>query len=307
MNTTQRQLLSPLSAELVLGVNMQALTLLRLDRIDTLAPGNKSFKLKRIVAAAKARGVKRLVSFGGGWSNHLHALAAVGRAQGLETIALVRGEASEADTAMLTDAQAWGMQVQRISRAQYRQRHEAQYQAQLIEQFAPCELVPEGGASALGVEGCAAIGSLIEKYVPDAKRIVVPVGTGTTLAGIVAGLSNGQHVVGISALKGALDLESRVSEALAGVAKDESGDWEILHDFHCGGFARSNVGLREFMCEFERVQKIPLEPVYTGKMLYALFQLIRDGDRHWSNASLGPIVAVHTGGLQGRRGYDWLE
>ena len=130
-------------------------------------------------------------------------------------------------------------------------------------------------------------------------------GTGTTLAGVVAGLPDDYgQVLGVSALKGALDLESRIQQGLLACgATDSHGSWQVLHDHHCGGFARCSAQLRDFMQAFQRVHGIPLEPVYTGKALFALHKLLGAG-------RLDPaadLVLVHTGGLQGARGFDWLS
>jgi 1-aminocyclopropane-1-carboxylate deaminase len=277
-------------------------SLLRLDRAGGLAPGNKSFKLRENLAEAGRLGVSRLVSFGGAWSNHLHALAAVGRDSGFETVGIVRGEATGDESPMLTDARAWGMQIVHVSRADYRQRNSREYLEQVGKQFAPCLVIPEGGANVAGTRGCMAIAGLVREFAPGARRVVLPVGTGTTLAGLAAGLGSGYEVVGISALKGAGDLEQRVERALVDCGTTEVADWRILHDYHCGGFARSNAQLRDFMLEFENVHAVPLEPVYTGKMLFAIHQLLQAGE--WDCST--PVLAIHTGGLQGRRGFPWL-
>jgi 1-aminocyclopropane-1-carboxylate deaminase len=295
-------LLSPLDDTPVNGVAMGNVSLLRLDRTGGLAPGNKSFKLHENLAEARRLGVRRLVSFGGAWSNHLHALAAVGRDKGFETIGIVRGEATSDESAMLRDARSWGMQIIHVSRTEYRQRNECEYLQKVRDRFAPCLVIPEGGGNAEGARGCMAIADLVKDVAPRTRRIVLPVGTGTTLAGLVAGLGSGYEVVGISALKGAGDLEQRVERALADCGATEVAHWRILHGYHCGGFARSNAQLREFMLEFENVHRVPLEPVYTGKMLFAIHQLLQCGE--WDCAT--PVLAIHTGGLQGRRGYSWL-
>lgn len=294
------KLVSQLSAQPVLGVSMAQVSLLRLDLTGGLAPGNKSFKLQGNVAAARRQGINRLVSFGGSWSNHLHALAAVAHEQGMESVGLVRG--GERDTAMLSDARAWGMQLQMLSRSEYQRRNDPEYLQQLAERYAPCVVLPEGGANLEGVSGCQDIAALARRLVPDVSRLVLPVGTGTTLAGILAGMGNtAVEVVGISALRGAHDLEQRVSSALAGAGVTDSANWRILHQYHCGGFARVTPALKEFILAFESVQGIALDPVYTGKMLFAVHQLCASGE--WGQA---PILAVHTGGLQGRRGFSWL-
>jgi 1-aminocyclopropane-1-carboxylate deaminase len=279
------------------------LSLLRLDRAGGRAPGNKSFKLRGYLDRARREGVTRLVSFGGAWSNHLHALAAVGNEQGCETIGIVRGEAHEKSTPMIEDALRWGMRIVRVSRAEYRLRNEAGYQRELADRFGPCLLVPEGGAAPEGALGCRAIAKLALECAPGCRRIVLPVGTGTTLAGLVASLDARYEVVGISALRGALDLEKRVGELVAALRPAGGARWRIDHGHHCGGFARVTPGLRDFMLAFEAMNGIEIEPVYTGKMLFAVRRMLQAGE--WDGGS--PTLAIHTGGLQGRRGYPWLD
>jgi 1-aminocyclopropane-1-carboxylate deaminase len=277
------------------------LSLLRLDRLGGLAPGNKSFKLEGYLALARQRGVRRLLSFGGAWSNHLHALAGVGQRCGFETVGIVRGEEA-LETPMIEDARRWGMRIVRVSREDYRRRDDADYQRALCRELGPCILVPEGGGAAVGARGCAAIADLVQAYAPGHRRVVLPVGTGTTLAGLVSGLDARYEVIGISVLKGARDLEGRVRTLLRDFAMPVGARWRICHDYHGGGFARVSAELRAFMREFEAREGVPLEPVYTGKLLYAIGQLTARGE--WGDGF--PTLAIHTGGLQGRRGYPWL-
>lgn len=293
-------LLQTLSSEPVLGVNMAQVRLLRLDRAGGLAPGNKSFKLRENIARAREMGINRLVSFGGAWSNHLHALAAVGREQGFETFGLVRGERPRQPSAMLCDASDWGMQLEYISRADYRQRNNPEFLAALVARLGPCLVIPEGGANAAGVSGCGGIAQLLLESSPEAQQLVLAVGTGTTMAGVVAALPVHWDVLGISVLKGALDLDELVKGMLVPYAGGDLPSWRISHDDHCGGYARVSADLKAFMLEFERVQGVPLDPVYTGKVLFALHSKLQRGSIE------GEIVAIHTGGLQGRRGFDWL-
>lgn len=286
-----------------MGVSLENVSLLRLDRTGGPAPGNKSFKLHDYFVEAKRLAVPRVVSFGGVWSNHLHALAALGHQNGIETVGIVRGEPAEQDSAMLQDAKRWGMRIVHVSRAEYRQRNDTAYQHQLNERFASCLVIPEGGAAIAGARGCQEIARLLRRSACEARHIIVPVGTGTTLAGLVAGMDDSFEVLGISALKGATDLETRVQDLLAGLMPEHCARWRILHDYHCGGFARVNQPLREFMLAFETIHGIQLDPVYTGKMLFAIHQLRARGE--WSVDT--PLLAIHTGGLQGRRGYSWLR
>lgn len=283
-------------------VPLENVCILRLDLSGGLAPGNKWYKLQGNLAEAQRLGARRLVSFGGAWSNHLHALAALGAEQGYETVGLVRGEPGEADTAMLADARRWGMRLVRVSRSEYRRRNDPDYLQGISERFAPCLVIPEGGANAAGTRGCLAIAALLRTAAPRVKRVVLAVGTGTTLAGIAAGLGPGHEVIGVSALKGAVDLEQRISRLLDDYAAADIARWSVLHDFHCGGFARVSDELRQFMLAFERVYEVPLDPVYTAKAMLAIHTKLKSGE--WDASE--PIVMVHTGGLQGRRGFSFL-
>jgi 1-aminocyclopropane-1-carboxylate deaminase len=301
MTDIKQVLLTRLDDRRVLGVSMKGVQLLRLDRHGGLAPGNKSFKLQGSLDRARELGVRRLVSFGGAWSNHLHALAAVGNQQGFATVGIVRGGPGNGECAALTDARDWGMTLVHVSREEYRRRNDTHYLDQVAQQFAPCLVIPEGGASAEGARGCMEIGEMVRRLAPGARRVVLPVGTGTTLAGVAAGLGVKCAVVGVSALKAAVDLEGRLEQALAACKVDAPANWQILHDEHCGGFARVSAGLREFILAFEEAHQVPLEPVYTGKMMFAIHRRLASGEWEASDS----LVAVHTGGLQGRRGFDF--
>ena len=192
------------------------------------------------------------------------------------------------------------MQVVELSRETYRRRHDADYLSQVRRRYAPCLVIPEGGGNAAGVRGCMEIAALVNDLAPGIERVVLPVGTGTSLAGVAAGLGPTVEVAGIAALRGIDDLDSRVRSGLLSVTARNVARWHILHDYHCGGFARVSPELRAFIEAFESTHGIPLEPVYTGKMLFAIHQLTTTG--RWNRR---PLLAIHTGGLQGRRGYAW--
>ena len=290
-----------LGREPVLGQSLSNLSLLRLDQCGGTAPGNKWFKLQGNIAEAQRQGVKTLVSFGGAWSNHLHALAATGRELGLQTIGIVRGEQPENPSAMLNDAREWGMKLVYVSRGEYRRRAEPEYIDEICARYGPCLVIPEGGANPAGVEGCKAIADLLLNADARNCKIVLAVGTGTTLAGVALGLGSSSRceMVGISVLKGAFDLDSNVAALTGG----DCAPWRILHDHHCGGYARVTPALRQFILAFQAVHKIPLDPVYTGKALYGVHQMLLSGQ--WSEDQ--PIVFIHTGGLQGCRGFSWLS
>ena len=277
--------------------------MLRLDRSGGVAPGNKQFKLAPHLAAIAAAGHRRVLSFGGAWSNHLHALAAVAQAAGLESVGVIRGERPQTLSPTLADAAAWGMQLHFVSRGEYRRREDPGYVATLSRQLRADYVIAEGGAGPLGVAGCRPLAELIEARLPQGARIVVAVGTGTTLAGLAAALPPRFSIDGIVALRGDGELESAIADWVAGMATDTHASWRLHRDFHCGGFARTNARLRALMRHCDRELGLQLEPVYTGKALLALHSLLADGT--WSARE--PIVLVHSGGLQGRRGYPWLD
>ena len=277
--------------------------MLRLDRSGGVAPGNKHFKLAPHLAAMAAAGQRRVLSFGGAWSNHLHALAATGRAAGLETVGVIRGERPPTLSPTLADAAGWGMQLHFVSRSDYRRRRDPGYVAALARQLQVDHVIPEGGAGLLGVAGCAPLAELIAARFPQGARLVLGVGTGTTLAGLAAALPASFQLDGIVALRGDGSLEATISAWVAAQAPGANAGWRLHRDFHCGGFARVDARLQTLMLHSERELGLVLEPVYTGKALLALHSLLAAG--HVSPAQ--SVVLVHTGGLQGRRGFSWLE
>ncbi|MEH6609716.1 MAG: pyridoxal-phosphate dependent enzyme [Halioglobus sp.] len=288
----------------VLGVSFRNVTLFRLDRLGGVAPGNKRFKLEGCMEAL-ATPPAQILSFGGAWSNHLHALALWGNERNVATIGVVRGERQEHLTPTLEDCIEWGMILEFVSRSDYRRRGDPDFLKLIHARYPDSVILPEGGASAAGVMGCTYIADLMLAADIPTGPVMLAVGTGTTLAGVALGFGRSgeaqRELIGVSALRGADDLLVSIQTMLAGRGK--AARWRLLHEHHCGGFARVNAGLREFMLEFEAVHNVPLEPVYTGKVLYAIHQLRSQG--LWDSEQ--SLVVIHTGGLQGRRGYPWLS
>ncbi len=289
------------------------LRMLRLDTLDPLISGNKWFKLKHNLLKAREELHTRLLSFGGYYSNHLHALAAAGQRFGFATVGVVRGEEPATYNPTLLDLQRFGMQLSFISRADYHKKNQAEFLAALQTAWGPCYLIPEGGCNRLGVLGCEEIAAAIyqqKDYRPD--FIVLSCGTGTTLAGVIRGVAGRCHVIGIAALKGATFLEQDVLDLMGETAlavessqqqrisfeSRQHPHWHIEYDYAFGGFAKVNAVLLEFMTRFEQATAIRLDPVYTGKMLFAVYDLIK---RAVIPAG-AKVLLIHTGGLLGRRG-----
>ena len=275
------------------------LRVLRLDQTDAQVSGNKWYKLKYNLLTAKEQRYRSVLSFGGAYSNHIHALAWAGKQLGLKTVGVIRGEPEYAANPTLTDAQCWGMQLQFVSRGVYRQRHEQSMIIELVnslpDELKPVMLVPEGGSNALAVKGCQELltQSVLNDFVPE--LIVLPCGTGGTLAGIALSQPNTQ-VLGIPVLKNAAFLYEDIKHLMQSAGTDDPKNWSLDLEGHCGGYAKSNPELTVFLSQMGEDYGLPLDQVYTGKMLLRLLSLIADGQCDGKK-----VLAIHTGGLQGAR------
>lgn len=290
----------------VLASKSITLDVLRLDKFVPELSGNKYFKLKNNIIQAKLLGRKQLLSFGGAFSNHIHALALAGKSFGIKTIGLIRGEEHSSLNETLSEAKNAGMDLKYLSRTEYRLRNNAIYLAELQREYPDALIIPEGGSNRFGVEGCKEIVEHINHHIgDDFDVIVVPCGTAATLAGIVAATGN-KKVCGIAVLKNADYLENEVRQFHAEIGfTSKEQNWTLFNDYHFGGYAKINSQLIDFIDKFESIHNIKLEPVYSGKMFYGLYDLLNGSierlvPRH-SNKPLR-VVAVHTGGLQGLRG-----
>ena len=268
------------------------LWLKRDDLLHPIISGNKWRKLKYILQHVLSIEADTIMSMGGAYSNHLHALAYTGKLLNISTVAYVRGEQPEYFNPTLKDLVAWGMQLKFISRSSYRElRH---YQS-LPEQKPNEYWLPEGGALGYALQGVA---EMVEEIDISYDTLCVPCGTGTTMAGMIAAAENKTTVLGFAALKGTHFLEHDVNKLLPDSSTGFC-QWSINHDYHFGGFAKTTPELLEFINSFEHQTGVELEPVYTGKMMYGIYALIKQG----FFAKDQRIIAVHTGGLQGKRGF----
>ncbi|ASF46688.1 1-aminocyclopropane-1-carboxylate deaminase/D-cysteine desulfhydrase [Methylovulum psychrotolerans] len=268
------------------------LWLKRDDQLHPILSGNKWRKLKYSLNHALELGCRRLISMGGAYSNHLHALAYAGKALGLPTTAYIRGEPPTPLTPTLQDAQDWGMQLKFISRGDYRILRPYKAWDSLPGWQVGDYWLPEGGAQPLALQG---VGELVAELAIPYQWLCVPCGTGATLAGLAAAVAPPSRVLGFAALKNAGFLRADIAQLLP----QPQQNWHINLDYHCGGFAQTTPALLAFIRDFQATHGIALEPVYTGKMLLGLYELINNG----VFAPGTTIIAVHTGGLQGNRGF----
>ncbi len=276
------------------------------DQIDPQLSGNKFYKLHHNLLEAKGQGKTTVLSFGGAWSNHLYALAAAGRRYGFKTVGVVRGEAN--DSAMLQDAADFGMTLIHWSRHQfrdYKSLEEASDAARALKaQVGDFYFVPEGGSNVLGALGCQAISRATDVALDgDFTDICVASGTGATLAGIASGLARGKRAWGLSVLKGEGTMDSEIRALIDQLRPDAPDNWTLQSGYHGGGYAKLKPELLKFMQNFEASSGILLDPVYTLKLFWGVEAMAASGV--WTEGS--HLVLVHSGGLQGRRGFEALN
>jgi 1-aminocyclopropane-1-carboxylate deaminase len=263
------------------------------DLLHPVISGNKWRKLKYSLDHALSLGADTLISMGGAYSNHLHALAYTGKMLGLKTKGIIRGGCPSPLTPGLQDMATWGMELRFVSRSDYREYRNHKHWQDLPGIKPNQYWLPEGGANNLALEG---VKELVDEIDIPYDVLCVACGTGATLAGLITAISGKKSVLGFAALKNALFLQNDVQSFL----NKDYANWKLLQDYHCGGFAKINPDLLLFMSQFEQKTSIPLEPVYTAKMLYGLYELIKN-DYFKSGQR---IIALHTGGLQGNRGFS---
>lgn len=266
----------------------------REDEWHPLISGNKWRKLKYNLKEAKNQGKHTLLTFGGAYSNHLAATAAAGKKFDFATIGIVRGEAVLPLNPTLALAQENGMQLYFSSRAAYRDKTQLLHSLPFATDH--CFIVPEGGTNEWALPGCREI---VTDYTGATKvnYWCVSCGTGGTLAGMITGLNSKQNAIGFSALKGDF-LTQTVQDLLPASSQDKN--WSINTDYHFGGYARYDDTLIQFINNFKQNHHIALDPIYTGKLLFGIYDLIKKG--FFPRGST--IMAIHTGGLQGIAGFN---
>lgn len=271
--------------------------LLRLDELDPVLSGNKPFKLGAVAEVAAAAGAHTLATVGGPWSNHLHALAAFGQRRGWRTLGIVRGE--PVDNAMLDDARRWGMRIVFASRALCRLPVTELMVALGVDGDGVWPIAMGAGEVA-GARGCRPIGEALIRSWPEVEVVALAVGSGATLAGVAAALPSRVRVLGVCPAREAAGLrEQEIGRWLSALGAPERS-FELLSSGP--GFGRLTAGQMHFIRNWEAATGIPLDPVYTAKLMVRIDELIVAG----AIPSGTRLALVHTGGLQGRRGFPAL-
>ncbi|MCT8338681.1 pyridoxal-phosphate dependent enzyme [Flavobacteriaceae bacterium TK19130] len=269
------------------------LTMAREDLIFPEIAGNKFRKLKYNLLEARKLKKDLLLTFGGAYSNHLAATAACGERFGFSTVGIVRGEENSEHVITnptLTFCKRKGMELKFISRSAYRQKEDPTFLGELKKRYPTAYILPEGGTNALAVRGCREI---LHAETAKFDSICVSVGTGGTMAGIVQAAKSHQHTIGFSALKGTF--QKSVIATFTGNKK-----YEIVDAYSFGGYAKIDAELIRFINDFKQKTGIPLDPIYTGKMMYGIFDMLKNGEFPKNTR----IFAIHTGGLQGIEGMN---
>lgn len=269
----------------------------REDLIHQEISGNKWWKLKHNIEFALSTNKKYVLTYGGAYSNHILATAAAGHENGLKTIGVIRGEKVTPLNPTLAKASLqYDMQLYFVSRAEYRDKNASMILDQLKIPVSETYVIPEGGSNSLAVEGCKEI---INGIPESTDYICCSCGTGGTLAGLICGSRDDSFVLGFSALKGDF-LTEAVQKLIPSTNNVSKNRWEINTNYHFGGYARFNQVLISFINDFKKRYQIGLDPIYTGKMMYGIFDLI--GKSYFPQNS--EIVAIHTGGIQGILGFN---
>ncbi|AFL83949.1 1-aminocyclopropane-1-carboxylate deaminase [Belliella baltica DSM 15883] len=268
----------------------------RLDQVHPLASGNKFFKLKYNLERAISENHDTILTFGGAYSNHIYATAAAAKSLGLHSIGIIRGEETLPLNPTLASAKENGMRVDYVDREAYRRKTEPEFLQALQEKFGNFYLIPEGGNNAEAIKGTSEI---LEEKDSEFTHITCSIGTGGTFTGLVNSIEEQQTLLGFSSLKGDF-IHEEIKNLLKSHQVVSKGKYQILDQFHFGGYGKVNADLIEFVKWFYKEFEIVLEPIYTGKMIYGLFEMIKNK----TIESNSKILIIHTGGLQGLAGFN---
>ncbi len=287
-NLIQIPAISPIRNRFAQDMDIK-ISMLRLDEVHPVISGNKLFKLHYFLEEALNSNHKTIITFGGAYSNHLAATAYACRILNISCVGIVRGEAPFVLSETLVFCRENGMKLDFISREEYAEIAPTETNSYVKKKYGEHILIPEGGFSVKGMEGA----SLIQEYYADGKysHICVAIGTATTFAGILKKSTAETVIIGFPALKSMAD----VSERLNTLGVNNHQNLSIMNDYTFGGFGKKTPGLIAFMNRFYKENSIPLDFVYTGKMMFGIEDLL---EKKYFPAG-ADILCIHTGGLQG--------
>ncbi len=284
-----QNLIQPINDELVQIHGISA-AILRLDLLHPIVSGNKIFKLKHYLAAAKDNEKKGIITFGGAFSNHLVAASYAAKINNLESIGYVRGEAPEKLSHCLMDCISYGMRLEFLSRESFDAIDSSRFSATYPDHA----IIPHGGYGRMGMSGAKEIMEIpgVETF----DTVVAACGTGTMGAGLIAGLQAHQHLTLVSVLKNNFSVMDEIKVLLS---EDEVNNkrYDIRFDFHMGGYAKKNMLLFRTMNDFFNTHHVPTDFVYTGKLVNAFYKMLEAG----SFEKGSKVLLIHSGGLQGNR------
>lgn len=271
------------------------LSIMRLDRIHPGVSGNKFFKLKYNLEQAKKERKSTLLTFGGMYSNHIYATAEAAKSEGFHSIGIIRGGRLEPLNPTLTHAESLGMKLQFVDRETYRDKTGSDFINHLENLFGDFYLIPEGGTNELAIKGA---GEIIGENESQFSHFTVSIGTGGTFAGLAASISSSQKLIGFSSLKGEF-IHSEIEKLLLESRILSEGSYQLASEYHFGGYGKYTQELVEFIHEFHQNFGIVLDPIYTGKMAFGVWDLIKKDFFEPKSK----ILMIHTGGLQGNVGF----
>jgi 1-aminocyclopropane-1-carboxylate deaminase len=272
------------------------LTILRLDQIHPEVSGNKFYKLKYNLEEAHRLEKRTILTFGGAFSNHIYATAAAALSEGFESVGVIRGEDDPKNPTLL-HARKMGMKLHFVDRGTYREKNSGDLIESLRERFGNFYLIPEGGTNAAAIAGT---GEILDSTHFEYSHICVSIGTGGTFAGLASSLQPHQTLLGFSSLKGDFIIQE-IEDLLESHRIKVRGKVDIRTDYHFGGYGKFKPELIDFIHWFYDKFQIPLDPVYTGKMAFGVWDLLSK-DYFPKGAN---ILMIHTGGLQGNFGFAY--
>ena len=267
-------------------------SMLRLDKLHPIVSGNKWFKLRYYIEEAISQSCSTIASFGGPYSNHLVALAYVAKENNVKSIGYVRASKEDTVTLSLQEAQAYGMQLEFMGRTNFQEIKNNLLKTNQHRSIDNSSIyfIDEGGYGSIGAKGAATI---LNEHCKHYTTIIAAVGTGTMLAGLINAAEAHQEIIGIPVLKNENTIEGEIKSLLI----NKAASFSLLHNFHQGGYAKTNPALIAFMNQLWETEKIPTDIVYTGKLLMAVDSLLKE--KYFKAGS--KILVIHSGGLQGNR------